>query len=767
MQFFAAFVLIFLVLQPATATAEPAPANSVKEPETELELIKTDLNNWSRRLDANQNLNGRLGLGPQTASAERSWSNALEFFSHKEWTSAIREFNNFLNQTQVPEIKSYLKAQYMLGLAYESLQYKEKALRAYFRYLSSFLTAESKDHEELIDVLRRMIPLSSSIGNKNELRQLLASIASLDLPEDVQPLIFYYLGKAAANAGEDKIAMPWFGRAAASLNDPVIKAKSMYMLAILALGRKEFDLAEDILGQVILLDKDEATRDLARLALARLAVKQRKRETSLKLYKLIDADSLAFKDAVFESVYVHLDLRQDGEARAKSLLYLSRWPDGPDALQIRMLLAYLDMRAGDLKSARESIVAADKRLNDIKLWLQRNLSNQATINQTTLDDISSMTGAQLPVPPSVRMSTEFYSRLAELSRRLTDIRGSVRNTIFTVGRANIDDIRPFWVNKSNQLGGDADELLKIGHRLIAVERNLYETRISAIEKHRLDSSFSRRASLLSSAAVNHRRASNWESFTTFAAMTKRLADASARLKFAQAEIAASQFLCDSMNKGKASFDPKARLTELRARSEKLQEYLAKSLEAVRRRRVSDLLNDSPHRASGKFFASYAAALVEEESALAKIRDQVASPAERLNADDIAKSWEQWRFLASTLFKQMDALDRDIGSGLSSLLSDLDGQERRFDELNGQLNDVTNLLANHLGQTLSSIVDQYSRAISERFARNQKWQGDIDYLTYKNSLEEDKKLQERNNLEQQILRDNLLGLQQGALWQWPN
>jgi hypothetical protein len=29
------------------------------------------------------------------------------------------------------------------------------------------------------------------------------------------------------------------------------------------------------------------------------------------------------------------------------------------------------------------------------------------------------------------------------------------------------------------------------------------------------------------------------------------------------------------------------------------------------------------------------------------------------------------------------------------------------------------------------------------------------------------LQERNNLEQQILRDNLLGLQQGALWQWPN
>jgi hypothetical protein len=767
MQYFAALVVFFVVSQSLRADPARAPANSVKEPETELELIKTDLNNWSRRLDANENLNGRLGLGPQTASAERSWSNALEFFSHKEWTSAIREFNNFLNQTQVPEIKSYLKAQYMLGLAYEGLQYKEKALRAYFRYLSSFLTAESQDHEELIDVLRRMIPLSSSVGNKNELRQLLASITSLDLPQDVQPLIYYYVAKAAANAGEDKIATTWFERAAASPNDPVIKAKSMYMLAILALGRKEFDLAEDILGQVILIDKDDSTRDLGRLALARLAVKQRKRETSLKLYKLIDADSIAFKDAVFESVYVHLDLKQDGEARAKSLLYLSRWPDGPDALQIRMLLAYLDMRAGDLKSARESIVAADKRLNDIKAWLYRNLGNQATINQTTLDDISSMTGAQLPVPPSVRVSAEFYSRLAELSRRLTDIRGSVRNTIFTVGRANIDDIRPFWVNKSTQLGSDADELLKIGHRLIAVERHLYETRISEIDKQRLDASFNRRASLLSSAAVSHRRASNWESFTTFAGMTKRLADASVRLNFAQAEIASSQFLSDSMNKGKAFADPKARLTELRTRSGKLQEYVAKSLEAVRRRRVSDLLNDSPHRASGRFFASYSAALVEEEGVLAKIRDKVASPAERLNADDIAKSWEQWRFLASTLFKQMETLDRDIGSGLSSLLSDLDGQERRFDELNGQLNDVTNMLANHLGQTLSSIVDQYSRAISERFARNQKWQGDIDYLNYKNSLEEDKKLQERNNLEQQILRDNLLGLQQGALWQWPN
>ena len=765
MQICSAFMLFFLVLQ--SAVAAPLPAYSVKEPETELGLIKTDLNNWSRRLEATEDLNGRLGLGPQTASAERSWSNALDFFSHKEWTSAIREFNNFLNQTQVPEIKSYLKAQYMLGLAYESLQYKEKALRAYFRYLSSFLTTTSQDHEELIDVLRRMIPLSSSVGNKNELRQLLASITSLDLPEDVQPLIYYYLGKAAANAGEDKMATTWFERAAASPNDPVIKAKSMYMIAILALGRKQFDLAEDILGKVIAMDKDEATRDLARLALARLAVKQRKRDTSLKFYKLIDADSTAFKDAIFESVYVHLDLKQDSEARAKSLLYLSRWPDGPDALQIRMLLAYLDMRAGDLKSARESIVAADKKLNDIKRWLQRNLSNQATINQTTLDDLSSMTGAQLPVPPSVRMSTEFYSRLAEISRRLTDIRGSVRNTIFTVGRANIDDIRPFWVNKSTQLGGAADELLKIGHRLIAVERNLYETRISALDKQRLDASFARRASLLSSAAVSHRRASNWESFTTFAELTKRLSDASTRLQVAQAELAATQFLASTSNKDKSDSESKARLIEMRARSEKLQEYLAKSLEAVRRRRVSDLLNESPHRASGKFFASYAAFIVEEESALAKIRDQVASPAERLNADDVAKSWEQWRFLSSTLFKQMDALDKDIGSGLTSLLNDLDGQERRFDELKGKLDDVTNLLANHLGQTLSTIVDQYSRAISERFARNQKWQGDIDYLTYKNSLEEDKKLQERTNLEQQILRDNLLGLQQGALWQWPN
>ena len=761
------FLGLWLLLCPGLQATASSSTYNVKEPEIELSLIKTDLNNWSRRLDATANLNSRLGLGPQSASADRSWSNALDFFSHKEWTSAIREFNNFLNQTQVPEIKSYLKAQYMLGIAYESLQYKEKALRAYFRYLSNFLTTKAQDHEELIDVLRRMIPLANSAGNKNELRQLLASITSLDLPEDVQPLFYFFAGKAAANAGEEKIATAWYERAAASPNDPVIKAKSLYMLATLALGRKDFDRAQDILGQVMLIDKDEVTRDLARLALARLAIKQRKRETSLKFYKRIDADSLAFKDAIFESVYVHLDLKQDGEARAKSLLYLSRWPDGPDALQIRMLLAYLDMRAGDLKSARESIIAADKKLNDIKSWLQKNLMNQSTISQTTLDDLSSITGAQLPVPTSVRVSTEFYSRLAELSRRLTDVRGSIRNTIFTVGRANIDDIRPFWVNKANQLGGTADELLLIAHRLIAVERNLYEKRISFIERQRLDASFSRRASLLSPAAASHRRAGNWENFTTFAEMTKRLSDASAKLKGAQAELAASKFVSNSNGKGKSTTYHNARLSELRLRSEKLQEYLAKSLEALRHRRVSDLLNESPHRASERFFASYTVALSEEESDLAKVRDRVDTPAERLNADDIAKSWEQWRFLASAFFKQMDALDTDIASGLSGLLSDLDSQERRFNELEAQVNDVTNILANHLGQTLATVVDQYSRAISERFARNQKWQGDIDYLTYKNSLEEDKKLQERNNLEQQILRDNLLGLQQGALWQWPN
>lgn len=760
-------VLQLAVAGSAVAVEGVPEAVQIKDPETELATALTDLGNLTRRLEAAKEMAHRQGLGPQTESADRSFKAADSYFDRKEHLSAIRELNNYLNQTQVPSLKPYLKSQRMLGRSYEELGLKNKAVRAYFRYLAAFLTAPEQDHAELLEVLKHMIPLAAADKTTtNQLNELLASVTSLDLPNEVRPAVLYFAAKASANAGGVTMARTWLEKAVAGPADPGLKARALYMRALLALANKEYDTADEILSDVIQTDKDGETRDLARLALARIAVHRRKPDTALKYYDLIADGSAAFKDATFESVYVHLTLKQDREARGKAMLYLARNADTPEALQLRMLLAYLDMRAGDLDSATRSIGAADQHLSEIDGWIRQRLTGQTTVDQGRLTELMKLSGDQLAAPPTVQEAYQLFGRIAELVRRLADVRGEIRNVTFTIGRADIGDLHPQWVNRAEQLSRLGDEVLTVGHRLAAVERNLRKDKIDPIDMQRLTASESRRARLLTPPAAAKRRMERWASYAAFLDLTKQTADTYQKLKSAEADLATSRFLMQAADKLKDDADRKGRLEELNEKSARLRETLARTLELLRKRKVEDLLTQSPHRATQRFLAQYAVALNEERDILRKTRDEADTTASRLNAEDASKAWTQWEDVAKTTFDQIAELDKEIAVGLAGTLQELEHHETRHDELAAKVRDLTGNLESRLGSSLAYIVDQYSGALGTRMSRNKKWKADIEWLGYQSKVNDERQLNQRTQLEQQILKDNLSDLQQGALWQWP-
>ncbi len=755
---------ITLVMVPFLLAAAPV---AVRDPETELADAKSELDNLGRKLESSKQMASRLGLGPQTASAEKSWTNAKNFYEHKEWLSTIRELNNYLNQTQVPVIKPYLKAQYMLGRSYEEMGYKSKGLRAYFRYLAAFLTAKEQDHEELLDVLRRMIPLAASDQVAgNQLNELLASVVSLELPKVVQPAVYYYAAKAAANSGNTSIAQSWLEKTVSGPADAGLKARALYMRALVALAKKDYEAAKETLGEVIQADKDGSTRDLARLALARISIHERKRETALKYYALVEDGSPAFRDSLFESLYVHLDLKQDAEARSKAVLYVARYPDGPEALQLKMLLAYLDMRAGDLPEATKSLTAADEGLKEVNQWIASNLKGKTKVSQTTLQDFVALSGGQVPATPTIRDAYQIFSRLAEIARRLADVRGEIRNVTFTIGRANLEHLKPFWVNRAEQLAGLGDEVLKVGHRLIAAERNLYADRLDSIDRQKLAASENRRTKLLSAAADAHRKLPYMASYGRYMEMSQSVASSYDRLRKSEAELTAARYLLMNTKNQKDLQTRQNRVLELETKTKQLADTIQRTVEVLRSARVEDLLAQSPHRSARKFLSQYAVALHDEADTVAKARDEARNTVQRLNAEDGAQAWKHWEFLAADVFSQIDALDKEVATGLKTTLNELDQQEKRYDELQAKLHELTGSLESQLGKSLSSILEQYEQAIDLRFARHQKWRADIDWLTYQGKLDEERKLNDKYNLEQQILKDNLTDLQQGVLWQWP-
>ena len=748
----------------------------VRDPETEVQSAKDQLDGILKRLDAGREEEAHPGLGPQTAAADRAFYNAGQYFDHREFLSVIRELNTFLNLSQVPAPKPYLRAQFMLGASYEQVGYPTKALRAYFRYLATFLTATEPNHEELLDVLRHMVPLvAKDDGTSDQMNQLLASVTNLDLPKSIRAEVFFIAAKAASSQGSAAMASRFLDTAMSDDPDQALKAKGLYLRALLALGRKDYESADDLLVESIHADDSVSGegRDAARLALARIAIKRKKRDTALKFYGMIDDKSPAFKDALFESVYVHLDLHQDSEARAKAMQFVARFPEDPASFQIKSLLAYLDLRAGDLTAATASIEAGDKHLASINKWMGANLRGKTTLDHRTLSEFNSLSAAHVVPIPTVTTGLKDFQRLAEIARHLADARGELRNMTFTIGRAEIDQLRPQWVNRGEQIALLGDEALKVGHRLAAAERHLYKSRFDAVDWQALTASEDRRTRLLTPAAELHRKMHAWPAYAAVFDLTEKVASTDGKLKKARAEIAASRFLLASpeadapdARSAERSDTKKTRLEELETSAARLQESLARSLEVLRKEKVESLVDESPHRAARKFLSQYAVALHDEAEIIKRARDSGHTNAERLLAEDADLAWKRWEFVMAELFKQIDGLDADIKTGLGAILADIAKYEQEHDRLEQRLTALTTQLEERLGVSLAHIIDQYSNSIDARVSRHQKWRADIEWMTYQTKLKDEGRLNDRVNLEQQVLKDNLQDLEQGVLWSWP-
>lgn len=762
------FAVICILASPFNAYAE-----EIKDPETEIASALTELDTLASRIETASQIYMRQGLGPQKIAADRAFKNALNFYRHQEWQSVIRETNNYLNLSQVPNDLEYLQAQYMLGRSYQETRLDARALRAYFRYIAAYMTQSKRDEDEFIDVLRRMIPLATKDSNAiSELRKLLSSITTLNIPDAIRPEVLFLAAKTAAKEGNRKLAETWLQQTISMTGDVTLKAKALYIKALIAISINDLALAEDLLTEVIQVDTGENTsegynnRDLARLALARIAIRRKKYDTAQKLYEVIPEESSAYKDALFESIYIHAGRHQEEKARSKALIFIARFPDSQESTQLRSLLAYLDLRAGDIDAAQASIKAADKQLDQIAKWMRANFSGVTAVDQSKLTDFIAISSPQMKTSPTIDSARKLFDRIAEITRRLADIDGEMRDLVYTIGRANIDHLKPRWTNRTDQLATLAEEAISISHRLAAVERNLYNDRIPPVETQQLNASEERRTKLLTPAASSKREAHYWHGLAKLFDLTSEIAIEYRKLSAVRAEISAAKYLIDISKKSDVDPARVRRLDDLEIQLTRASTAARSVLSRLRKAKIEHLIKQSPHHAARKFIAQYATALQEESGVLQAFRGSPRNISERLLAEDAARAWKRWHFVVDLLFKQIEALDAEIRLSIEQTIRDLDDHENVHQKLSERLSEARTLLENQLGQSISTIVDQYTFQIDDRQSRHQKWTAGADWLRYQASERTAKNLEEKFNLETQVLRDNLSDLEQGVLWQWP-
>jgi outer membrane protein assembly factor BamD (BamD/ComL family) len=763
------FVVVIACALPPLARAGGANTPALRSPEEEVASALSELDVLKAQLEVGLQVTHRAGIGPQQVAAQGALEAGIKYFHHKEYLSAARELTNFLNSTQVPNQVQHLVALDKLGQSYEKIGKTRRAISTYLKFLSTFTTTKDQDFDEMVRVVRRVLVLTAENGpdRLGDIGSLLSSLASLDLPKHVRPEILYLTAKAAIKSGQESVAAAWLEQASNEGKNGDLKCRTLYFQALIEVSRKNWDQATHLLADAIAAggDSGDDSVDLARLALARIAVHNRKSQTALKYYSAVAENSASYRDALFESIYLHLSEKSYIEAQKMSAMFLAKFPDREDAIQIRSLLSYLDLKAGNSRGAKEGIESSTKTLSELSRWLNARLVGKNSLSFYDLQELDGHSRLFLTQSPFISQGLKNYSALSELTLQLSDIKSEIRNVLYTIGRTTTYTLRPQWVNRADQLSHTVDQALEVGHRMIAAEKFLFGKNLTPIQAQNLAASEERRLALTSVRARMNRDRHRWAAYGNLLGLTQDVAKKYDRVLQTGAMLAAGKFL-NAQLPSKLKDAQNDEFRRLENRCKKTREALAKALDLIRIQRVHEVLVQSPHRITAKYMSQYAVALDEESRVLKSIRDRKLDSSGRLLAEDVNQVWEHWRYVVEEIYRQHDQLEKEIKLGLKTVLEDIDIAEAKQQELEIKLQSLTASLAARLGDSANLIYGHYSRSIGSRLSQQRKWAGDLEWMSFEANKENERVDSKKIDLERQILNDNLQSLYQGVLWKWP-
>ncbi|MEZ4741341.1 MAG: hypothetical protein R3B45_02660 [Bdellovibrionota bacterium] len=745
----------------------------IESPELEVGSVLSKLDETIKRIKINDKVLAYGEIESVNHSAKMSLELGIRYFHQKEYLSAIRELKNYIGFRQTVSGLAYLTAIEKIARSNERIGNHRQAMNYYMMYLSTFVTSDDQDYTQLTTVIHSLLTIMSKFDSTKEFEigPLLASISSLHVPDHVMPELYYLTGKTAMKSGDIDIATSWLDQAEKNGAKNKIKSKSLYLKAVLAIAKKDWDIAYQYLKKSIDIydDEDSETKDLSRLALARLSVRLKKPHAALEYYESVKDTSPSFRDALIESIYLYIDMNKAKKAVAKANLFLSRYPNDDESYQLKGLMAYLDLRSGDVFGAQQKVRSSNSSLIETRKWLKEKFINRKFISRDDLESLIEKTNIQISQSIIVNEGRRNFSVLNSLERQLAEIKGEIRDLVFTIGQVTVLKYKPRWVNRSKQLLEISEEVLAYGHRLAAAERNMSSEDLSREQMQLLQASEQRRINMLSPLAEMKREKNRWLNLGDLLGMTVDLERTYKLLQETSATLASLRFLQKEKIKSEDSpvFTKESKLQILQSKANHLRNTVYRALEVIRIQRIHNILQQSPHRSIAKLLSQYALGLENEAEVLGKIREQKVTASERFLAKDISLAWSKWRYCVNELFNQLNALEGDINRELKSFLHKIDSLTEIEKTLSEEVKYYSKVLSQRLSESVGLIVEHYDHSIEERLAKQNKWLADIEWLKNQNEDQESMTRVDKYKLEKQILNDNLENMRQGVMWKWPN
>jgi tetratricopeptide (TPR) repeat protein len=734
-----------------------AVGGSLESPEMEFKKAQDRLQALADQVRATRNLVKQPGMARQQQMVDQIFDTAQNALATGDYVRTVRELQYYLSETQIPNPAKYMTAQKMLGDAYLAMGYSSKSMRAYRRFLATFLTAKQDSFGELTEVLRKTSHIAANElrQDRKELTELLSSVTALSFPAEIHAEVLYWSARTAAMIKEPELAKDWFARIRSISKDPHLKARSLYFSALVAIHQGEMDTADQALSEALQLEIGQQSQeaDSIRIALARTASERGLFKRAQEFYSQIKEGSHEYRNAQYDLIYVNVRLGKFPEAAAIAKQYVTKFKDDRQIVEVNNLLGYLSLHEAKFAETNEHLAKSESHVIELQKWVRQVLSSPDTVTASLLRELNFKTSGIATPSPLVTRAIEHFNAIGEQRQRVADQEAEIRNAVIAIGSSRFNQINPLWANTTKSLEGSIHGILDVGHRIAATERYMLEKRLSPADLHRLQTLEKRRQEI-----ANGRTRTGWvidqyRNWVNNQIILERVKRSFNTLNKQRLRLVSSEYA--SSIRGNQTLEERD-YQKLQNTKERINHY-AKSLGIVslklQERNISDLTSQSDHQSLKRLLSRFANVLHEEATILEKYRDETQGTPEKFLALDAQKTWEHWRLVSKAAYEQVFRLDTEIRQEVTSMMNNIQTLTEQSRRASTAIDVEQNRLERTLAKSSPNLLSHYSRQLENHLARIRKWKGDLESLKFRKLQSSNSELNARLDLQREIARSS--------------